>query len=170
MPLVAFAAGQKLSASDLNTAFDWDYEKYQSADQSVTNSTTLVSSNDLVAPVVANGIYVVRMYLVYDCNSTADFKYQLTLPASGVVVKHSRWANAAADAAINSAVNHDSQDVTTYNLGGVAAGTIMTALPRAIIALGATAGNCTLQFAQAVSNGTATILKAGSVMNLRRVA
>jgi hypothetical protein len=164
---MAFTAGQTLTADLLNAEFNRRRRVYQTGDQSVLNSTVLVSSTDMVLSVEANVFYTVSLYVIVDANTTADFKYNLLLPASAVCVKHSRWGGVAADTTTSAAVNRQSTDVNTYDLSGVGAGTLVTNLPQCIIAIAGTAGNCTFQFAQNTANNTnASILRAGSWMEL----
>ena len=57
----------------------------KSANQDVTNSTTFVDDTDLQFSVVANGIYIVEMQLIYSGNNTAaDYKCQFIL-STGII-------------------------------------------------------------------------------------
>lgn len=164
---MVFTAGQKLTADLLNAEFNRRRRVYQTGDVSVLNSAVLVSSTDMVLSVEASTFYTVRMYIVYDANTTGDFKYNLSLPTGAVVVKHSRWGGAAADTTENAAVHRQSADQNGYDLGGVGAGTRVTATPEAVIVTSTTAGNCTFQYAQNTANNTnASFLFAGSWMEL----
>jgi hypothetical protein len=168
--MVAFTAGQRLTADALNDEFNRRRRVYQAADQSVLNSAVLVSSSDMVLSVEANSVYSVDMYLVHDANTTADFKYNLSLPTGAVAVKHSRWGGTASDTTVAAAVNRQSTDVNGYDLSGVGAGTRVTSKPSCIIVISTTAGNCTFQFAQNTANNTnATFLFAGSWIELYKL-
>lgn len=168
---MAFLAGQRLTADDLNYEFNRRRRVYQTADQQVLNSAVLISSPDMVLPVEASAAYTIDLYLITDANATADFKYNFLLPTGAIVVKHSRWGGTAADTAVNSAPNRQSGDVTTYDLSGVAAGTRVASKPSAVIVTSTTAGNCTFQFAQNTANNVnPTLLLAGSWMELVKVS
>lgn len=168
---MAFLAGQRLTADALNEEFARRRKVYQTADQSVLNSTTFLSSNDLVLSVEANTAYSVDLYFVTEANTTADFKYNILLPSGSVVVKHSRWGGTASDTTVTAAINRQSGDVTTYDLSGVGFGTLVTSKPTAIIVTAGTAGNCTIQFAQNTANNTnPAVLRAGSTLELIKLS
>lgn len=169
-PLVPFVAGSAATASSLNNAFNVERYAYQSGDQSVLNSTTLINSTFMVLPVASNGIYVLRSLVIYDANATADIQYQFTLP-SGTFVRTSIWGSGTTAAATDATIIHSASDTGLLTAGGVATGTMMTCKTVGCIFIGITAGNCQFQFAQnALSNVNATVLKKGSFLYLRKVA
>lgn len=167
----AFTAGQRLTADLLNEEFNRVRRVYQEFDQSVLNSTTLVSSTDLVLSVEASTVYTLESYIITDANTTADVKYNILVPSGASVLGHSRWGGKSGDTSVTSSVDRQAGDgFPTLDLSGVGAGTLLTSRPHANIAVSTTAGNVTFQFAQQVANNTnATILKAGSWMELVKI-
>ena len=170
MPFSPVAAGQRIRASDFNAAIDAAVQTaYQSADQTRNNNTTYLSSPDLVLPMLANGVYAFDASILYDTNSTADFKHKALLPSGAVVDRVATWTNTTSGTAVDSVVAHDALTSWDYASGGVAGGTIMCARPCGLITVGATPGTLTIQFAQNTANASNTILKRGSWVSLRRV-
>lgn len=170
MPLVPFLAGQKLTFTLLNTAFDWDRWVYISVtDQPVISSTTLVNATGMAFSVDASSTYVLEMLLLYDTPAAADFKYDITLPASATK-RLALWASGVAATTADATIFHNAVDVGPISAGGVAAGTFMSLRTRGYITTAGTAGTLQLQFAQVTSTATNTKLKAGSWMHLVKVA
>ena len=169
MAIVTFAAGEKITAAKLNRAFDITRTEWQESDQIVNNSTTFVSSTFLTLSVEANSSYKYKAFLIYDTNSTADFKHNVLLPA-GAAVRHGTWTPTATVSATNTTIAVDALDATTFASGGVALGTMMTLRPSGLIAIVGTAGSVTIQFAQATANASNTTLKTGSWIELTKVA
>src|SRR5438445_343567 len=150
-----WAAGNQLTATDLNAAIDRVRCKRQTASQTVNNSITLVNSNDLIFAVKANTKYMMDSLIIYDSNITADFKIKFSVP-SGTSVRVSPWCNNTGTDTITGALSHDAIDADNFAAGGVGAGTMITMRPSARITVGSTAGNMVVQFAQNTANITAT--------------
>lgn len=170
MPFSPVVAGQRIRASDFNAALDAAVQTaYQTADQTKNNNTTYLSSPDLVLPMLASAVYAFEALILYDTNSTADFKHKALLPSGAVVDRVATWTNTNAGTAVDSVVAHDALTSWDFNSGGVAVGTVMSARPCGIITMSTTAGNLVIQFAQNTANGSNTLLKRGSWVSLRRV-
>lgn len=135
----------------------------KAADESVTSSNTLQNDDELALAVAANTTYVFEAFLAYTAGTTGDFKAAVTFPAGATCFASvqrtdgSTWSEAAgAQVSSGSAIS-----------GGGLGTTIPTLqLWRGVLMVGGTAGNLQVQFAQNVSNGTATTMKAGSVLRL----
>ncbi|MGH3978080.1 MAG: hypothetical protein ACRDRZ_03600 [Pseudonocardiaceae bacterium] len=170
MPLVPFTAGQKLTAAELNAAFDIDRTVYQAADQTVTNSVTLVSSTSLTMPVEANATYAYDALVIYTAPTAQDFRYKWLLP-TGSGIRNSPWNNTLTDTTLNAPVAHDAFDVFESAAGGIGAGAMVTYRPGGVMIVGATSGSMTFQFAQWTAGAaTSAVLKLGSWVRLARVA
>lgn len=168
--LTPFTAGEDLTAARLNAAFDIIRVVVQVGDSAnVNNSTTLVSSTYLTLAVEASAVYLAEYELIYDTNSTADFKSSLTLPA-GATVTLARWTSGTTGTAIDSAIEHNADTLVTMSSGGVAVGTRMSCRRAGIVVMSTTAGNATIQFAQNVANVSNTFLSRGSWLRLTKVA
>lgn len=143
----------------------------KTADQSVTNSTTLVNDNDITFTVVANGVYVVRGMLSGTGSTTGDVKIGWTAPAGATFDWNATTQPASASTTVGSIATDRSPIANTATIGTIGAGTIMTAPVNGLLVVAGTAGSFTLQFAQqALDAGTASIMKAGSYIVLERLA
>ncbi len=163
--MTAIPAGAKVRASELNAALPIFGRAL--ADVSVTSSTTLVNADTgLAVALEADSIYVWDAYIAYDAGATGDLKLAWTVPAG--VTGH--WAGlglgtgtagSIGDMSAIRAAGYGSGNTLSY--GGSASFSGLLAL-RAVgfIDTAGTAGTLQLQFAQATSNATATILKGGS--------
>lgn len=170
MPRVPFVAGNKLTAARLNEAIDdAGRTKYQTADQTRNNNTAFLASPDLVFPVLAGAFYVFRSCILYDTNSTADFKHEYLLPA-GSGIQIATWTSTTTGAAVDSPVAHDMLTSFSFASGGVASGTIMCTAPVGLIAIGGTSGDLVIRFAQNTAAVVDTKLKLGSSVWMARVA
>lgn len=172
MPFKPFTAGQALSASALNAAFDVVRTKYQAADHAVNNSVTLVSSTDLVFDVDSNASYILEAQLMYDTNSSADVKHALVLP-SGSTGLVTTWDSGTDTTSTSlSGIDRSVVDITnpfTWDSGGIT-GSIMSSRPGGLISIGNASGTVVYQFAQASADASDTTLKSGSWIRLTRVA
>jgi hypothetical protein len=134
----------------------------RTADQSVTSSTVLVDDNTLILPVLANEVWKAHWQFRIAGPSTGDFKFGFTFPTAGELGVHFAYQNASA------AIDVEQQGYTTspttawtLNLfvGGIDSLTVDT-----LYVGGANAGNVKLQFAQATSNATPTMMKTNSTL------
>lgn len=84
--------------NNLSTAFvpeaGWNLIK-KSANQSVTNSASLVTDSELTFPMLANTKYAVRGMIFWDTTATGDFKYTIQGPANPTGVRLSMLTGAA---------------------------------------------------------------------------
>lgn len=135
----------------------------------VNNSTSYQSSTYLTVNLEATSTYTYKSLIIYDSNSTADFKHQLALP-SGATVRRSTFTAVAAATATNTTIAMDALDTNAFNSGGITSGTYMCCFSMGLVATSGTAGPLTVQFSQATANASNTILKYGSWIELRKVA
>lgn len=161
MGLYTPVAGQTLTGSFLNNAIlnVTPLIQIKPGDTSRTSTATRTADPDLVIALAANLSYVVDSHLMYDAGSVGLFQAYWTVPAGATLVG-SPWG---LDLAVTStSVGAIRVLATGASMGAGGSGTIVTARPVAQVIMGATPGNLSLTWAQGVSNGTATILKAGS--------
>lgn len=137
----------------------------KTAIESVTSSTVLQNDDHLVLAVAANAIYQLEMILQPDGAAAADLKFQLVVPAGATFV-----GTAGSWDITNASRPTVYVDQTTVLETGVDPVTILPVIVKGILRVGATAGNLQLQWAQKVSNATATRLNIDSYLLLRRVA
>lgn len=144
----------------------------KTSDESVASSTTLQNDDQLALPLVANAKYRMIAYIMYDGAADAGtgqggLKMQFTGPSGAVM----QWTN----------FGNNTGGLTTYNvvIEGLAAGsprsvgtnggTLMSCEPKGYISVSSTAGTLQFKWAQNISSPTATLVKAGSWIELVRV-
>lgn len=142
---------------------------YKTATESVTSSTTVQDDNDLTLNVVANGVYDVKLVLIYDALTGGDLKWRLTGPASAAFdgVVHGITFAATGNTDDHAPYTAISQD---NSQGGTGAGNTWGTSCLGLLRVAGTAGTFKVQWAQVASSGTATRMFAGSHMILRRIA
>lgn len=144
---------------------------YKSGDESVTSSTVMQNDDLLVLPVVPNARYLLDCFFVYTgaADAAGGFKIGWTGPAGATM----KWANFGVTQGVApSLVNYNVVVEALAGGRGVATngGTEMSCRPFGVLNTSTTGGNLQLQWAQGASNATPTVLKAGSTMQLRRIA
>ncbi|MGH3882115.1 MAG: hypothetical protein ACRDRC_01765 [Pseudonocardiaceae bacterium] len=153
----------------MNATFNETRMAYQAADQTVNNSITLISSTYLVLAVEDNSVYVFEGHLLHTSGTTPDFQVNILLPASSTVISAVRWGSDTAASFGATDVYHDGFTTSGWNLGGIGSSVVFASAPRMVFSTAATAGNCTVQFAQNTANASNTVLKAGSWIRLTKV-
>lgn len=159
---------QKLS-DDL-VAINGDVMK--TADQSVTSSTVLVNDTHLLytIPVVGSYVFDVYLYVVSAANAAGHLNVGFTFPTGTC------YAGAQG---LTTALASGSSGTAQIAGGPITSGTAFVSLGASTTSISvqihgrlvATAtGTLRLQWAQAVSNASATTLKTGSHMRVRQVA
>ena len=138
---------------------------HKSSDESLTSDTALQNDDDLSFAIAANEIVYVAMQLHITTSSAGRFNFQFTGPASPTEVMLAYAFSSNASSAGGGANN-----VLAFSSARaiVPAATIVSMVLSGVIDNGVNAGTVQLQWAQQVSNGTATVVKAGS--SLSRVA
>lgn len=137
----------------------------------VTSSTTMQDDDELQVPVEANARYDVLLHLLHDSATAADITIGWSGPASATM----NWAMIGAQ--VNTTSSGTVPDVTmqtriiseTQDLGG-GASTGTYCLVHGTLTTAGTAGTLNFRWAQRVSNATATNVRAGSQLIVRRTA
>lgn len=164
-------AGARITAALLQSMSPGYVEK--PTDQTVTSSTANVNDTALFLPVEANAIYVLEGLLLYSCRDDTDVKIGWTGPSGSTLEWIAHAQTVSGTTAISAGVVVDRQNIgfTSFPLGGAGAenSTVMTAKIRGRLDTAGTAGNLQLNWAQRISNATASIMRAGSWLTLRRV-
>jgi hypothetical protein len=143
----------------------------KTANESVTNSTTLQNDDELLLSVEANATYEMRAFLIFTAGTTGDLKYGWTAPAGATM----DWNMGGEESTIG--VPTGMAYWAANSIGGtdVAAGmtvssTVVIARPEGLLRVSGTAGTFQLQWAQGAADaGTATTVKTGSWLMLRRL-
>ncbi|MGK5529369.1 hypothetical protein [Streptomyces sp. URMC 129] len=132
----------------------------------VTSSTTLVTTG-LVVPVAASAQYDFRVRVAYNSSQTGGARFAWTAPTGAAMTRHVLGVADGQNAASGTVVMR-ARDTGTEQLAGGGL-TFASYWEDIRVVTGATAGNCTLMYAQANSNATATIIRALSFVEYRRV-
>ncbi|MFE3762264.1 hypothetical protein ACFXPI_10925 [Streptomyces sp. NPDC059104] len=173
MPYPVISAGQRITAGLLTSMLPAPI--FKAADQSVTNSTTNVNDNHLLSAVAANATYIITGMLLYSARTDTDVKIGFSGPSGAAMdwIAHAQSQDGTGGLA-STGVVVDKQSIgnTSFPLGGFGAEntTIMTAPLWGRLVTSSTAGTFQLNWAQRVSNATASIMRANSWILLTRVA
>lgn len=174
-------AGMRIWQTDTVTEHVYDGAAWQflrgidravrkTSDETVNNSSTLQNDDALVIAVSASSRYRVELMLICSSSTTADIKGSWTGP-SGATMTWGTFAPHRAQTNINSATI----SVNSFAIGGVADmagfGTSSPALYvlRGLLTVSTTAGNLQFQWAQSTAEATNTVVRANSVLSIRRL-
>jgi hypothetical protein len=140
------------------------------ADQTVTNSDTLVTVPAFTVPVGKYERYILRYNIFLSTTATGDFKYLVDAPASPTLFRQVSWSQGGA--------------ATTIVAGGSTGGAVATAegaltvvgtgaegflLANLLVVNGANSGNIIFQFAQnTATSAESAIVRAGSFLEVRK--
>lgn len=141
----------------------------KTADESVTSSAALQDDDELVFAIGASQVWTVRYVIGYNAGTTGDFQFAFSVPTSATGRQMMAGVNSAATGITGSITAFSTTDLTTGN--GFAGGSpsFDATMEIDLIVVNSTnAGNVTFRWAQATSNGTATILRANSFLIAHR--
>ncbi|MFF1684600.1 hypothetical protein [Streptomyces sp. NPDC058254] len=142
----------------------------KTADETVTNSITVQDDDQLTVAVAANSVYTVESFLIYDGDTTGDFRLTFTGP-SGAAMDWTPNGASASQSAGTGSIKLERQPLGVEStLGASGAGAKAVAMPRGLLSTGGTAGTLTLRWAQATSSATATTVFANSWLRLTKIA
>lgn len=138
----------------------------KSADQSVTNSSTLVDDDELSFSIGANETYIVNVWLyTYAANNTPHIQYGFSAPSGATTTwSPSSVYGASSGASLATAVTGTGTltgYVDQFDRASVMTGTIKNS---------STAGTVKVRWAQQVASATSTTVKAGSYIFAIKVA
>lgn len=143
----------------------------RTTDATVTNSAALVDG--LSVATLPNAEYDVEVFAVYEAPVANDLKVAFSWPSGSMT-----WGMVGLISGATT-VTGDLQPFAfgapavdqAFNVGGGGAGNQLVALLRGTYVAGLIGGSLKFRFAQAVAGaGTSAVLKAGSTMQLRRIA
>ncbi|MGH3117785.1 MAG: hypothetical protein ACRDQ2_11885 [Gaiellales bacterium] len=168
-------AGQRVTAANLTSM--QRHVIVALATQSVTNSATLVSDNELTFPLAANAVYLVEFSLLFNSTSaTGDVKVQWSVPSGTTGLRHvigptnnSATFTNRQDTAVRVAAHaFTTNGVSQLEAGGAATDTLV--YERAVVTTSSTPGNVTVQWAQNAATAAVTLTRdANSFMTVQRV-
>jgi hypothetical protein len=171
---VGYTAGQLLTAAELTSWLPLTAVK--ASGTSRTSTTTKTADPDLTVPVSANYIYEGQLVISYTAAAAGDISLDLAYPANATcsavqIGPHNAIATSgsqASDVEFQALMLDAVTPTGAMPFGGTGGGIGALILIRLVV--GATLGNLVVEWAQLVSNGTATTLNAGSWLTIRRVA
>lgn len=172
---MAFLAGQKLRVLDLTggSTATGGGAVFMGADVTINNSTTFVDATGLSVPVIAGATYKLSGWLRYTGGSTPDFKVQPSSPSGTTgnwsLIGWGRDVSPAIDLGYGSAFA--AADIgSSLTVAGDSTGTLsIVALVHGHFVV-TTAGTFKLRVAQRTATASNTILRAGSWINVERMA
>lgn len=160
-----WSPGQVLAAADVNSWFI-PLAAYKTSDQNIASSTTLTNDTVLFVPVAANSFYWFQSVLHYKggASGASDLKWQWTVPAGATL----RYAANYLSTAFTVQVGAEQVAASPNGAGTNGTSNVFTVQMSGHLAVGSTAGNLQLQWAQNTSNGTATTVGTGSAVILMK--
>ena len=135
------------------------------------NSTTVTSDPELVVALEANSSYLVKFYAIVGAVPAADFKTSWGVPSGTTGLKWCLGPDSAST----------SRDVTSMRVGvhvfttevsyGIASNTLNLGIfEQAVVTTTSSAGDLTINWAQVAANATGTVLVAGSLLEVTKIA
>ncbi|MDG4535336.1 hypothetical protein [Streptomyces sp. AV19] len=165
-----FLAGQRLTAALLASAQPMVVRK--TADTSRASTATPTADPHLTFSVEANAVYVWHGFIKYFADPTPDLQVNFTAPTGSLGEWHQIAAGSGTTTGTTAgySVRMDSNDVTSGRNFYGTSDTDMGAVIHGTLRVGSTAGTFALQWAQASSSATATILYTDSYIWMQRIA
>lgn len=167
--MALFSSGMRLTPARLNFV----RIARQTADQSVTNSTTLTDASGLSLTGIANEVYEVAGRILYEAPTANDFKFALTWTSGtlpwGMVGLVSTATGVSGDVA-PTAFGAPSSGAP-FTAGGAGASNQLMLLINGTWSVGGATSTLKFQFAEFTAGAaTSATLKAGSLLKLTRIA
>lgn len=135
----------------------------KSIDEPLASNTTLQNDNDLIVPGLANEIWRIEWFLRYEADTAADLKTAWTFPTgAGAFLSLVATGRDSTSAFGGSAIDQNTSPSATMTWTGAGAGEPLPLRIEGWWSVGATPGDLVLQWAQVVSNATATKMLLGS--------
>lgn len=156
------AAGSRVTAAMLRAVAP--NAAYKGSAQGVTSSTALVNDSALFVPVLANAIYLFETVIQYvgGTQNSSDLKMMWSAPAGSVLAWSPTYLNTSGVLVAGIA-----NGISATLIAGTSGNRTITGFGS--LAVGSTAGNLQLEWAQNTSNATATQVIAGSLLALWQV-
>ena len=143
----------------------------KTANQSVTNSTTIQDDTHLQLSVAASAVYRLEGLLIFNGASGANIRIGWSAPTGSTLDWTGAGQNTSASTTSGSIItNAQTISSTAYGLGTIGTGTNMIAIIRGLLITSSTSGTFKLEWAQNSANATATTMVQNSNISLQRVA
>lgn len=141
---------------------------YKEADESYTNDTTLHADAELALPVTAGAVYLLTMFIHASGDTAGDINMDFTFPTGSAFIWTESGVSNGNSNNIGSIKYNPNTGSTASSVGLLTTGTAFT--PSGTLRVGGTAGTLVFRWAQLTASGTPTVVRAGSVMTLLRIA
>ena len=143
----------------------------KAVDESVTSSTALQNDDEFVKAIAANETWIVEGHLFVTGNSAGDIQWAFNVPAGATGWNTGLRIIATAASSNDNGAWSAIEDLTDtgFRISGIITGTPVHVQVNAVVINGANAGNIQFRWAQNASNGTATVVEAGSYMTFTKV-
>ncbi len=153
-----------------NGSDSWTAYVRKSADETVTSSAALQDDDHLVISVAANELWRVELVAFYDAVDAEDISFGWSFPTGAAGTWGGHGLALAATSNTSDLLAKATPLASPLNAGGGGAGVIVMASFFLLLRVSSTGGTLRLQWAQRVSGGTGSILKADSYIYAVRVA
>jgi hypothetical protein len=142
------------------------------ADTSRLNTATISNDTDFLVNLAANTTYFIELFVMYSGNTTGDIRLAWSAPVGAVGYRWSLGEAVAGTDRETTTMRTGVHGLTTEVIYGAHSTALWVGLQETmIITNSTTAGNLTLRWAQGTANNTdATVIRAGSLMQIRKVA
>ena len=135
------------------------------ADQSVTNSATLVTVPAFTLPVGSRERYLLRYTIFFTTTATGDLKTRVDIPASPTLFRQASWCQPGGHTALTTPALLTAEADQSFTHTG-AEGILVI---NATLVNGATAGSVLFQFAQDTATASeSAVIRAGSYLEVRK--
>ncbi|HEX6748807.1 MAG TPA: hypothetical protein VF092_16030 [Longimicrobium sp.] len=141
----------------------------KSVDTSRANTATYASDPHLSVAVAANAVVDVEVHGLYQAGATGQMKFQFTFPSGGQMDAAS-WRYDPGTDEWAAVVGLPGSSPLQFVTGLIGTGGNVPFTLSATLFNGSNAGSLVLQWAQTVSNATATILRRGTKMRVTSAA
>lgn len=135
------------------------------ADQSVTNSATLVTVPAFTFPVGSRERYLLRYTVFFSTTASGDLKTRLDVPASPTLFRQASWCQRGGDNTLTTPVVLTAEADQSFTHTGEEGILVINAT----LVSGATAGSVIFQFAQDTATASqSAVIRAGSYLEVRK--
>lgn len=174
--------GMRIWETDLQCERIWDGTEWtflrglgifmlKTSDQSLTSNTSLTDDTQLQGNVLATAKYVMECHIISSSPSAADIRFTFNGPAGCSIdwVPYFPHINQTNGDQVQISFAHFSAAGTADGAGIGASGQNVVYQPRGLVMSTGTSGTFKFRWCQLVSNATATVVRSGSWIYLRRV-
>jgi hypothetical protein len=168
MAFKTWAHDEVAAAADLNRFWVQGVHVNKTADQTVTNSTTLVNDSHLLIAVAANTDYWLEAFVIYNAPTANDMQLAWTVPASATLDWCNNGLALAAAGSVDRIARTHLTAASTATVGG-SGGDAVCAM-KGVLRTAGSAGDFRMRFAQNTAGaGTNVTVKTGSQIMLTRL-